>query len=163
MKKNSKFIFFWLPYDVKYTYETFLTAFYLAINKFPVEESIHIGHPSLFDSVPQHLPKNWLSAYQCDLPSQNDLDTLHKIVWDETLFQPLELALKSKNLVWREILCNVYQPLQEKFEKNLKELLIHEDISAIILWSNCPSIVKAAEKFNIPVIHNEMGLSLIHI
>lgn len=157
MKKNSKFIFFWLPYDVKYTYETFLTAFYLAINKFPVEESIHIGHPSLFDSVPQHLPKNWLSAYQCGLPSQNDLDTLHKIVWDETLFQPLELALKSKNLVWREILCNVYQPLQEKFEKNLEELLIHEDISAIILWSNCPSIVKAAEKFNIPVIHNEMG------
>jgi len=157
MKKKSKFIFFWLPYDVKYTYETFLTAFYLAIKKFPVEDSIHIGHKTIFADVPQHLPENWLSAYQVSLPKKQELDALEKIIWEENIFQPLEDSLSSKNLVWRELLTKVFTPLQEKFELCLEEQLTKYHVESIILWSNCPSIVKAAEKFNIPVIHNEMG------
>jgi len=157
MNKQSKFIFFWLPYDVKYTYETFLTAFYLAIKKFPIEDSIHIGHQSIFDGVPQHLPENWLAGYQATLPSDEELNKVDKIIWGSDIFQPLEDVLTSKNLVWRELLTNVFPPLQEKFEECLKEQVAKYNVEAIILWSNCPSIVKAAERFNIPVIHNEMG------
>ena len=155
--KKSKYLFFWLPYDVKYTYETFLTGFYLSIKRFPCADALHIGHNKIFENVPSHLPENWLQAYHTDMPTNEDLNNLDKIVWDNDIFLDLERELKSKNLVWEHILTKEYEPLMQRFQVELEQLKEVYDIKAVVLWSNCPSVKKIANQHHIPVIHNEMG------
>lgn len=155
--KKSKYLFFWLPYDVKYTYETFLTGFYLSIKRFPVADAIHLGHEKIFENVPAHLPENWLQGYHTDMPTNEEINGLEKIIWGSDVFQDLESQLKSKNLVWEHILTKEYEPLMKIFETELENLKKVYKVEAIVLWSNCPSIKKIAHQHQIPVIHNEMG------
>ncbi|WP_292992181.1 GT99 family glycosyltransferase N-terminal domain-containing protein [Pantoea sp.] len=155
--KKSKYIFFWLPFDVKYSYETFLTAFYLSVKRFPCNDAIHIGHEQIFQDVPSHLPQNWLAGFNTELPCNEEIRALDKIIWNSDIFSELEGKLKSKNLVWEHILTKDYAPLLELFESELIRLKKEFDIKAVILWSNCPSVKKIANTHNIPVIHNELG------
>lgn len=155
--KKSKYLFFWLPYDVKYTYETFLTSFYLSIKRFSSDDALHIGHGKIFEAIPSHLPENWLKDYHSDMPTNDDLASIDKIIWGSEVFQDLEKQLKSKNLVWEYILKHEYEPLMNLFENELVKIKQLYNIKAIILWSNCPSIKKIAHQHQIPVIHNEMG------
>lgn len=155
--KSSKYLFFWLPYDVKYTYETFLTAFYLSIKRFPSASCVHLGHQKIFENIPSHLPDNWLQAFHTAMPNNEELSALNKIIWNSDIFQQLEDEHKSKNLVWEYLLTKEYQPLMDYFETELIKLLEQTKIKGIVLWSNCPSIKKIAQKYKIPVIHNEMG------
>jgi hypothetical protein len=155
--KKSKYLFFWLPFDVKYSYETFLTAFYLSVKRFPCNDAIHIGHEQIFQDVPSHLPKNWLAGFNTDLPCNEEIRALDKIIWNSDVFSELEGKLKSKNLVWEHILTKEYAPLMELFDSELIRLKKEFDIKAVILWSNCPSVKKIANTHKIPVIHNELG------
>ncbi|WP_223564031.1 GT99 family glycosyltransferase N-terminal domain-containing protein [Pantoea agglomerans] len=157
VSKKSRYLFFWLPYDVKYSYETFLTAFYLSIKRFPCEDAIHIGHERIFQDVPSHLPKNWLEGFSTAMPESEEIRALDKIIWSSDVFSNLENDLKSKNLVWEHILTKEYEPLMKLFESELAGIKKEFDIKAIILWSNCPSIKKVALNHDIPVIHNELG------
>lgn len=155
--KKSRYLFFWLPYDVKYSYETFLTAFYLSVKRFPCDDAIHIGHEQIFQDVPSHLPDNWLAGFNTSLPENEELKRLHKIIWTSDIFSNLEYKLKSKNLVWEYILTKEYEPLMELFEAELIRIKKEFNIKAVVLWSNCPSVKKIANNHQIPVIHNELG------
>lgn len=155
--KKSKYLFFWLPYDVKYSYETFLTAFYLSVKRFPCDDAIHIGHAEIFQDVPSHLPDNWLANFKASLPDNEELRKLDKVIWDSNVFSSLENKLKSKNLVWKHILTQEYEPLMHLFEAELNRIKKEFNIKAIVLWSNCPSVKKVAHSHQIPVIHNELG------
>lgn len=157
VSKKSKYLFFWLPYDVKYSYETFLTAFYLSVKRFPSDDALHIGHEKIFQNVPAHIPENWLQGFKTSLPTEDELKNLDKIIWSNEIFLTLEQQVKSKNLVWEHILTREYKPLMELFDEQLQEIRDGCDVKAIVLWSNCPSIKAIAKKYNIPVIHNEMG------
>ncbi|MBY4889232.1 hypothetical protein K5Y32_14895 [Pantoea sp. DY-15] len=157
VSKKSKYLFFWLPYDVKYSYETFLTAFYLSVKRFPSDDALHIGHEKIFQSVPSHIPNNWLQDFNSSLPTDDELKNLDKILWTNEVFSTLEQEVKSKNIVWEHILTREYEPLMKLFEEQLQEIRNDCDVKAIVLWSNCPSIKAIAKKYNIPVIHNEMG------
>ncbi|WP_431607496.1 GT99 family glycosyltransferase N-terminal domain-containing protein [Pantoea dispersa] len=155
--KKSKYLFFWLPYDVKYSYETFLTAFYLSVKRFPGNDAIHIGHEQLFKDVPSHIPEDWLAGFNSSLPDNEELRNLDKIIWSSEVFAELEDKLQSKNLVWEHILTKEYEPLVDMFDAEVVRIKKENDIKAIILWSNCPSVKKVASAHQIPVIHNELG------
>lgn len=155
--KKSKYLFFWLPYDVKYSYETFLTAFYLSVKRFSCNDAIHIGHEKIFQDVPPHLPENWLADFNTSLPDNEELRNLDKIIWSSDLFSALEVKHKSKNIVWQHILTEEYEPLMELFESEIVRIKETFDIKAVVLWSNCPSVKKVAHKHQVPVIHNELG------
>lgn len=155
--KKSRYLFFWLPYDVKYSYETFLTAFYLSVKRFPCDDAIHIGHEQIFQDVPSHLPDNWLAGFNTSLPENEELKKLHKIIWTSDVFSNLQHKLKSKNLVWEHILTQEYEPLMNLFEAELIRIKKEFNIKAVVLWANCPSVKEIANRYQIPVIHNELG------
>ncbi|MCB5306753.1 GT99 family glycosyltransferase N-terminal domain-containing protein [Yersinia massiliensis] len=156
-KKDNKFVFFWLPYDVKYTHTTFLTSFYLSLDRFPLESSIHIGQEKIFDVPHQDIPKNWLASYNANIPTLDILNSVEKVFIDTKIFQDLEDKYKSKNIVWSKLLTERYLPLEALIIDIFNDLKSNCDISAVVLWCNIPSVKFVAEKLGLRVIHNEMG------
>ncbi|MFV8798907.1 GT99 family glycosyltransferase N-terminal domain-containing protein [Yersinia enterocolitica] len=156
-RKDSKYIFFWLPYDVKYTHKTFLTSLYLALDRFPIKNSIHIGQKKIFEPPSADIPENWLASYDANIPTEDLLASIDKILIDPKVFDELEKKYKSKNIVWGKLLTERYLPLEPLLSDIFNDLASKYDISAIVLWCNIPSVTYVAEQMKIKVIHNEMG------
>lgn len=156
-KKDSKYIFFWLPYDVKYTHKTFLTSLYLALDRFPIKDAIHIGQKKIFEPPSADIPENWLESYDANIPSEELLASTDRILIDPKVFDELEKKYKSKNIVWGKLLTERYLPLELLLSDIFNDLALRYEISAIVLWCNIPSVTYVAEQMKIKVIHNEMG------
>lgn len=156
-KKDNKYIFFWLPYDVKYTHKTFLTSLYLALDRFPIKNAIHIGQKKIFEPPSADIPENWLASYDANIPTEDLLTSIDKILINPEIFDELEKKYKSKNIVWGKLLTERYLPLEILLNDIFNDLVSKYEISAIVLWCNIPSVVYIAEQMKIKVIHNEMG------
>ncbi|MDA5534846.1 hypothetical protein HB976_07320 [Yersinia mollaretii] len=156
-KKYNKYIFFWLPYDVKYTHKTFLTSLYLALDRFPIKDAIHIGQEKIFEPPPADIAENWLASYDASIPTEDLLASVDKVLIDPEIFDKLEKEYKSKNIVWGKLLTERYLPLEIILNDIFNDLASKYEISAIVLWCNIPSVAYIAEQMKIKVIHNEMG------
>ncbi|HEN3576808.1 TPA: hypothetical protein U5E05_004150, partial [Yersinia enterocolitica] len=156
-KKDNKYIFFWLPYDVKYTHKTFLTSLYLALDRFPIKNAIHIGQEKIFERPSADIPENWLASYDASIPTEDLLSSTDKILINPEIFDELEEKYKSKNIVWGKLLTERYLPLEFLLNDIFTDLVSKYEISAIVLWCNIPSVTYIAEQMKIKVIHNEMG------
>lgn len=154
--KKSVFVFFWLPYAAKYTYHTFLTAFYIAVNRFPAEQCIHIGPTALFEPP---LPgfADWLKGYGCRLPSLQELSSLSKRTIDPAVFDDVQQQLLSNNLVWKHLLTQRHAGLENELSRILIEISSAYKIEAIVAWGNTPSLSRVAQHHGLKVIHHEMG------
>jgi hypothetical protein len=155
--KKKIFVFFWLPYAAKYTHQTFLTAFYIALNRFPKDQCIHIGMNALFAPPPSELPASWLESFGCQLPSARELSELNKRTIDPSIFHELQRELVSNNLVYKNLLTKPHDGLKNALNVILDEILSEFEVEAMLAWCNSPSLTEIANSRGLPIIHQEMG------
>lgn len=129
--KQKRFIFFWLPYSVKYDPYTFLTAFYLSLHRWEKHNAIHIGPPNLFD-IPTGIPADWLNCYNCPLPDKKQIEELEKQIIDPNIFRDLQETFFSNNLVWRYLLTERHHGLEDELDKIIYRLIEKAEIEGII-------------------------------
>lgn len=151
------FVFFWLPYDVKYSSENFRTAFSLAVSQFPEENSIHIGQEALFSPASEEFAYQFYNHNNQSVPDKDKLSKVNKYLISPDIFKPLQDKLYSNNLVWKLLMTEVYQPLVDEIGSILNNISEKYDIAGVVTWCNTPSLTLAAESRGLPVIHNEMG------
>ena len=148
----GKFIFFWLPYPAKYSYHTFLTAYYVALNKFPVDKAIHIGTPQLLNALNPHFEYNGIGC-----PPMDTLKRVEKVYFDSHVFQKLENEKLTNHFTWASLMTERNEAIENEIRPIIEKLVAKNNILGIVAWCNTPSLKAVAEEFGLKVIHNEMG------
>jgi len=108
------------------------------------------------------LPAPWgqeisLGDFRVRLPGRDEFDGMLRFAIPRDVFAPLDQRCHSHLDALRVLLSEVYPPLRNALVEILETLTQCEEIEAILTWCNVPSLNEAAARFNLPVIHNELG------
>jgi hypothetical protein len=108
------------------------------------------------------LPAPWgqevsLGDFRVRLPSRDRFDGMTRFAIPQEVFASLNQRCRSHLDALRILLNEDYPPLRGALVEILETLTQREKIEAILTWCNVPSLNEAAARFNLPVIHNELG------
>jgi len=156
------YISFLLPYNIRHEKAPFLWVFYKQLSSFMTSEVMYVGNEDYF-LPPHNYQERWelspasLQRQNYEIPTENVLQNLNKVVIESTLFKPLEKKYKTYTQIYRYLLTKRYEPLELALEKIIVSLIREQRVDAILSWCNMPSLQAVADKFNLKVIYNELG------
>jgi hypothetical protein len=163
MKKRI-FVSFLMPYPIRNKEAPYLWIFYKQLSLFKSDEIVFIGDayyrkdPVLLkdrDEITEasanygeyNVPTiEHINQYTfCDVPSTSIFATLDRQNHSNT------------NQIFKSLLTQALPELVDFLDTNISELLKKYDIAGVLSWCNVPSLSLVALKYNIPIIHNELG------
>jgi len=157
------FASFLFPFPLRNTPAPYLWIFYKQLTCFRRDEVLFIGSPDYFsqdEHEAEHRPEIGNAVAEAlgyEVPSARDIEALLRMEIPTDVFDQLNRSFPAPNHAWRELLTKAYPPLQSALESILAEAVQNHALEGILTWCNCPSLTQAAQKYNLPVIHNELG------
>lgn len=161
------FVSFLYPYNVKYLNSAYLWVFYKQLSHFNLDEIVFIGNEDYFikpsillqqEPIRWELAPNSQAYHEYQVPEDDVIEQVEKYIINSSIFHQLEQKYLSNNRVWKELMTERVPELENSLTLIIEDILKrHQSIDAILTWCNVLSLSFVAEKFNIPVIHNELG------
>ena len=162
--KKQVFLSFLMPYPIRSIEAPYLWIFYKQLSSFQSDEIIFVGSKD-YKNVPSSFYNRFEVNQENAIFNNYEIPTIEQI--NKYLFYefPTEIFDKlntknqfNTNKVFSEILTQYILDIEIYIEKLLIEFSFNFDIVGLLLWCNFPSIKKIANKYNIPTIHNELGV-----
>lgn len=155
------FLSFLYPYHIRGVEAPYLWVYYKQLNEFKSDEVIFWGDKSYFRDPILYKERTELNldvatSYQYKIPDKEKIDGYNNIIINSDEIKNILGSLSSNN-GWTSLMLEKNKLLEIFFEEQLKEILESYNIEAILTWCNCVSLETVAEKYSIPVIHNEVS------
>ena len=148
------------PFKMRGEKAPYLWVFYKQLQDFGIDDVLYVAsedyflNPSIFQKdnrweFLQNVQKN--NKY--NIPSYKKIILSKKEIIEDKVYDELKIKFNDNISIWQFLLINRYKPLEKKLEEIIKKY----DIEFIVSWSNNGSLKYIANKYNIPIIHNEKG------
>ena len=109
--KKKIFIFFWVPYPVKYVVNIHTPSLLWSIKEFPNDSMLHIVSDRYLNSGAF---EGYIEHHKADVDLIEKIRLVEKRFIDEKIFTDLDKQYKSNNLVWAHLLTKRFEPLEGK-------------------------------------------------
>ncbi|MBK5274129.1 MAG: hypothetical protein JJE30_03635 [Desulfuromonadales bacterium] len=155
------FVSFLYPFRIRNIEAPFLWIFYRQLAQFKHDEITYLGSPDYFVD-PSGFGERWefnrgaQENLGYSIPTKMDLDVINKRIIDHPVFDDLS-KLPTANSAWKHLITERHEGLEKAIETHLADIIRQHPVEAILTWCNCRSLSVVAEKYGIPVIHNEQG------
>lgn len=126
-----------------------------------IAQEVYFRSPKYFarQGYPPAFEKKIADRFEYSLPKERDLNMIPKHQIPEKLIDKLVEEKGSYSDASAFLLTHSYSPLVEWIDMHIQKIQKHskEPIEAFSVLQHLPSLSVAADKYQIPVIHNEMG------
>lgn len=152
-----KFISFLYPYPIRNVEAPHIWSLYKQLEHISPEDLFCIGSEDYF-SGPEYFKNAQRWEVNWSLKGwEKSKGIKQKYIVDPDIFIPLNQDLLTPNRVWASLINEIYEPLVYVLDQYFKEITSQQNIDAVFALCNCASLSHVARKYNIPVIHVELG------
>lgn len=132
------------PFSAYYQKAPYHWIFHKQIRDIPNEKISYILTPDYLEFRDQYFLKEYFLK----------ISSISKYLINEVAFSKFT---EKSHLIWETLKLDRDLQLEEYFKELIQEISQKNEVEAILLWNDFPSVEKIAEELNIPVIHNELG------
>lgn len=153
-----------MPYPIRSIKAPYLWVYYKQMSSFNNNEILFIGSkeyrkdPKLFDDSRYEPKLNSAEHSGYSVPTIEKIESYQFYDFDNTVFAKLEQTHNhNSNQIFRHLLTERIEEI-ENYLSDLFELITQKhNVVAILSWCNFPSLDRIASKYNLRIIHNELG------
>ena len=152
-----KFITFLYPYDIRNIEAPHIWLLYKQLEKISPENLFCIGSNDYFNGKQCFKEEKRWEVNWAEKGWRVSDDITNKYVINKDIFKALESIEVTPNRVWSSLISEVYPPLVSALESYFEVIIQENSIDAIYTLCNCASLSQVSKKYNIPIIHIELG------
>jgi len=158
------FASFLFPYRFREIAAPHLWVMYKQITNFSPNEILFIGSEDYFrdplfyrDNNRWEMTKSAQYNSEFDIPSHEIINEYIKFSINSSIFDELAHKRMNHDEIMKYLLTERFTPLEKELDNILSNSVQRYDIKAALAWINTPSLIAAAQKHGLKVIHNELG------
>lgn len=152
------------PFPFRNTNPPLTWVYFRQLGQLPPEEVEYVGSPGYFEdpvtvqeSRPWEISPEVQQRFGFGIPSTEQVAGCRQHWVDLDLYDKLLSDQPSGLRAWASLMTRPYAPLCSRLEEVFREAASRAPIEAVLTWCNCASLRKVAQRFKVPVIHNELG------
>jgi hypothetical protein len=152
------------PFPFRNTNPPLTWVYYRQLGQLPPEEVEYVGSAGYFeDPVTVQQSRPWeisplvQQQFGFGIPTTEQVAGCRQHWVELDLYDKLLSEQPSGLRAWASLMTRPYGPLCKRLEEVFRDAASRGPIEAVLTWCNCASLRKVAQRFKVPVIHNELG------